>query len=77
MSDTVMGVWSSLVKLAGTATNVANMPSPLLQGSTPFAAITQRTDGKNLILQPCVKNLCCLFLRYSDNQCYCIKATAD
>ena len=45
MSETVMGVWSSLVKLAGTATNVASMPSPLLQSAMPFAAITHGTDG--------------------------------
>lgn len=45
MSETVMGVWSSLVKLAGTATNVASVPSPLLQSGAPFAALTQGTDG--------------------------------
>ena len=45
MSETVMGVWSSLVKLAGTATNIANMPSPLLQSATPFAALIHGTDG--------------------------------
>ena len=50
MSETVMGVWSSLVKLAGTATNMANVPSPLPQSSAPFATITQGTDGTNSFL---------------------------
>ena len=51
MSETVMGVWSSLVKLAGTATNVASMPSPMPQSPTPFPAVTPGTDGiKPLLL---------------------------
>jgi len=49
MSETVMGVWSSLVKLAGTATNAANMPSPLPQSSLLFggaaAAAAEGSDG--------------------------------
>lgn len=43
-----MGVWSSLVKLAGTATNVANMPSPLPHSPTPFATVTHGTDGTTI-----------------------------
>jgi len=48
MSDTVMGVWTSLVKLAGTTTSV--MPSPIATSVTgPFSAPTQQgADGKRM-----------------------------
>jgi len=46
MSDTVMGVWTSLVKLAGTTTSVASMPSPVANVTGPFSISTQQgADG--------------------------------
>jgi len=47
MSDTVMGVWTSLVKLAGTTTSIASIQSPTANITGPFSSSTQQGADSN------------------------------